>query len=84
MTDNLISGTLPAEIGALTNLGWFLIALPCLSYRLAESFSFLDYVETFRFENNTLEGTIPTEIGNLSKLGTYLVGDELPCVSWIG
>lgn len=73
---NNIAGTIPKEIGLLSNsLGKHIdtcwIAFGCLYYDWALIPSLFSFSEEFGFVNTPVRGTIPTEIGLLTELSEF-------------
>lgn len=75
--NNLI-GSLPSEIGNLTNLIELHLSYNLLTDSLPPSIGNLENLEVLSINNNLLSGAIPDEIGNLSKLKNLsLLGNSI-------
>ena len=69
LSDNQLSGSIPASIGNLTNLETLGLSGNQLSGSIPASIGNLTNLETLGLSGNQLSGSIPASIGNLSKLG---------------
>ena len=75
---NNLSGTIPAEIGNLTNLKVLRLQDNDLSGPIPAEIGNLTNLEQLQLQNNSLSGTIPPEIGNLTNLEhLYLYKNDL-------
>ena len=76
--DNQLSGTIPTEIGSLTNLRYLGLSRNQLTGAIPAEIGNLTNLVELSLWDNQLSGTIPTEIGNLAKLeGLGLSNNEL-------
>ena len=75
---NNLSGTIPAEIGNLTNLKVLRLQDNNLSGPIPAEIGNLTNLEQLQLQDNSLSGTIPPEIGNLTNLEhLYLYKNDL-------
>ena len=73
-----LSGTIPSELGNLTNLEGLALWGNELSGTIPSELGNLTNLEGLSLSDNELSGTIPPELGNLTNLeGLYLWGNEL-------
>ena len=78
LANNRLSGTIPSELGRLSNLRGLWLAENRLSGRIPPELGNLSNLENLDINANDLSGTIPTELGNLSNLGVLLLaGNQL-------
>ncbi|PWA89848.1 serine/threonine/dual specificity protein kinase, catalytic domain-containing protein [Artemisia annua] len=68
LNGNKLTGSLPAELGYLSNLDRFQIDQNEISGQIPKSFSNLNKIKHIHFNNNSLSGQIPAELSNLSTL----------------
>ncbi len=68
LIDNNLSGTLPRELQALSQLKGLFLADNDLSGSIPQELCNLQNLQTLMLSNNNLSGSIPEQIGNLSKL----------------
>ena len=72
-----VRGTLPTEIGLLTNLETLDFAVNSLTGTLPVEYSQLTKLEYLDFMANTeISGTLPSEYGNLVNLSKFLLQQE--------
>ena len=76
--DNRLSGTIPSELGSLTNLLGLYLHENELSGTIPPELGNLTGLTTLSLSENELSGTIPSELGSLTNLlGLYLHENEL-------
>ena len=68
LSDNDLSGTLPAELGDLTRLSRLELDDNQLSGPIPQELGTLDRLTRLDLSGNTLNGTIPAELGRLNRL----------------
>ena len=68
LSENQLSGTIPAEIGNLTSLTTLSISFNQLSGTIPVEIGNLTSLEHLLLGSNQLSGTIPAELGNLTRL----------------
>ncbi|MCP5105074.1 MAG: hypothetical protein GY950_16925, partial [bacterium] len=68
LSNNNLTGSIPAEIGNLSNLEWLILRSNQLSGSIPVELGNLSNLELLWLSNNQLSGSIPTELGNLSNL----------------
>ena len=73
---NMIDGTIPSEIGRLTELTLFLVYNNSLSGSLPPSFSNLTNLYEIDLFTNSLNGSLPHDIGNLKSLAYLFISDN--------
>ena len=83
LTNNQLSGELPAELGRLSELKWLLLSYNELDGELPAELGRLSSLVTLRITRSQLSGQIPSELGQLASLeGLYLnfnaLGGEIP------
>lgn len=66
-----ISGSIPTELGRLTNLDTLLLWKGTLTGTLPTEMGQLTKLSFLNLKGNQLEGTLPSEIGNLQELNTF-------------
>ena len=71
LTSNNLDGTIPPELGNLTNLETLLLYLNQLDGSIPAQLGNLPILSTLSLHTNQLDGEIPDELGNLANL-TYL------------
>ena len=78
LSNNQLSGTIPGELGNLTNLKNLTLGYNQLSGAIPEELGKLTNLEYLSLANNRLSGTIPGELGNLTNLsGLNLFTNQL-------
>ena len=83
LSDNQLSGKIPAAIGNLTKLAILNLSDNQLSGEIPAAIGNLTKLNTLELESNQLSGEIPAEIGNLTKLtnldlGINQLGGKIP------
>ena len=68
LTHNQLSGTLPSELGNLTNLQWLMLVSNQLSGTLPASLGALPNLQSLDLDTNQLSGTLPAWLGSLTNL----------------
>ena len=68
MTSNNLSGSIPAELGNLTNLAGLALENNSLSGNIPSELGNLTNLNNLTLDNNSLTGSIPAELGNLTNL----------------
>ena len=63
-----LSGTIPTEIGNLTNMVDLRWSFNLLTGTIRSQIVHLPSLTTLYYDSNSLSGTIPTEIGNLTNM----------------
>ncbi len=66
--NNSLSGTLPSELGSLSNLQRLILESNSLSGTLPSELGSLSNLQRLNLYNNSLSGTLPSELGSLSNL----------------
>ncbi|MBC6473959.1 MAG: hypothetical protein GDA48_15075 [Hormoscilla sp. GM102CHS1] len=75
---NSMSGTLPSELGSLSNLQILNLNANALSGALPSELGSLSNLQSLYLGGNDLNGTLPPELGSLSNLQRlYLGGNDL-------
>lgn len=72
--NNNLTGSLPTELGNLSNLEWLNFNDNRIGGTIPVSLGNLSKLELFSLTSNLIEGTIPASLANLSKLTSLLVG----------
>jgi len=73
-----LTGSIPPEIGCLTNLTYLSLWANQLTGEIPSSIGNLTNIYNLALSNNQLSGEIPSEIGNLTNLTTlYLYSNQL-------
>ncbi len=73
-----MSGTIPPELGSLSNLGWLYLHDNQLSGTIPPELGSLSNLYELSLSNNQLSGMVPAEIGGLFSLqGLYLHDNQL-------
>ena len=76
--ENQLTGTIPTELGSLSNLRWLNLSGNQLTGAIPTELDNLSNLTELGLWGNQLTGTIPTQLGNLSKLtGLNLGGNQL-------
>ena len=73
---NNLNGTIPSELGNLTNLKELLLNDNQLNGTIPSEFGDLTNLEKLRLHSSQLSGTIPTELGNLTNLKELLLDNN--------
>ncbi len=68
LSDNNLSGVIPASLGNLDKLGWLHLAFNELDGEIPEALGDLEALRSLDLRNNKLDGSIPASLGKLSKL----------------
>jgi len=66
--DNALAGSIPTEIGGLTDLKFLKIQKNDITGTIPTEFGEMTNLENIRLNGNELTGTLPSEIGNLASL----------------
>ncbi len=75
---NSLSGTIPSELGSLSNLQLLSLSKNSLSGTIPSELGSLSNLRGLYLDQNSLSGTIPSELGSLSNLrGLYLFNNSL-------
>ena len=69
LSENELNGTIPSELGSLSNLGVLRLSENQLRGTIPPELGNLTNLEVLNLFENRLSGTIPSELGNLSNLG---------------
>ncbi|OAY55489.2 hypothetical protein MANES_03G126200v8 [Manihot esculenta] len=78
LSNNFLTGTIPASIGNLTTLPILYIHMNQLSGSIPQELGMLKFVTEIDLSVNSLTGTIPTSIGNLTNLWALsLISNQL-------
>ena len=78
LSDNRLSGTIPANLQDLTQLRTLDLAINHLTGPIPAGLGNLSQMDWLRLEGNLLSGPIPSSLGNLSKLqGLHLGSNQL-------
>ena len=78
LSENGLSGQIPAELGNLSNLYWLTLLENQLSGPVPPELGDLSNLEGMFLSQNQLSGPLPPELGNLSDLGSlHLSGNQL-------
>ena len=72
--ENQLSGSIPPELGNLSNLEVLVLAYNQLSGSIPPELGNLSKLEVLILGGNSLSGPIPPELGNLSKLEVLILG----------
>ncbi|XBH96771.1 hypothetical protein VPH35_087092 [Triticum aestivum] len=75
LTDNMISGVIPAYIGNLVGLTRLVLANTSISGVIPESIGKLKSLIQLGLYNNSLSGSIPPSLGNLSQLNGLIANN---------
>ena len=76
--NSAVTGTVPTEIGLLTNLRAFLLSFSSVTGTIPSEIGQLQSLEIFATADTTQTGSIPTEIGNLNAtLSLFYIGPTL-------
>ena len=68
LSDNNLSGIIPASLGDLEKLGWFHLPFNELQGEIPEALGDLAALRSLDVRNNELTGSIPASLGKLNKL----------------
>ena len=63
--DNQLSGSIPLEIGILSNLQFLILSANNLSGSIPEKIQGCIKLLNLNFSKNKIKGSVPTEIGNM-------------------
>ena len=75
---NNLTGTIPVELGNLSNLQWLGLSYNQLSGTIPPQFGNLSNLKVISLTGNRLTGPIPSELGNLTNLESVAIaGNEL-------
>jgi hypothetical protein len=74
--DNQLTGSIPPEIGNLTNLTWLDLRINQLTGSIPPEIGNLTNLTLLVLESNQLTGSIPPEIGNLTNLTKLWLADN--------
>ncbi len=78
LESNNLSGTIPPELGNLSQLTRLFLSGNSLSGSIPKELGNLSQLETIGLYNNPIDGPIPPELGNLSQLTQFsLFGNDL-------
>ena len=66
--NDYMNGTLPRELGALSQLEWLYVVNSGLTGTIPSELGLLKNIERIVFSNNSITGGIPSELGSLGKL----------------
>ena len=78
LSSNSLSGSIPAELGNLTNLQLLYLSYNSLSGSIPAELGNLTNLRNLYLLSNSLSGSIPAELGNLTNLShLYLWGNSL-------
>jgi hypothetical protein len=69
LRSNGLSGSIPFELGNLSNMGYVYLMSNQLSGNIPPEIGTMTNLSVLMLNENELTGTIPTELGNLSNLG---------------
>ena len=76
MSGNKLSGSIPSQLGNLSNLTLLDLSMNRLSGSIPSELGNLSKLEHLWLDNNTLIGSIPSELGNLSNLTSISFGNN--------
>ena len=76
LDNNGLSGSIPSELGDLTNLGTLGLQGNSLTGNIPTELGNLTNLTWLSLDSNQLSGPIPTELGNLTNLGTLELGSN--------
>jgi len=76
LSENELNGTIPTEIGNLTNLHYLYLYSNQLSDEIPVEIGNLTGLRILRLYSNQLTGEIPSEIGNLTNLTSFSLGSN--------
>jgi Leucine-rich repeat (LRR) protein len=78
LNSNLLTGTIPTELGGLTNLQLMSLSANDLTGSIPSSFGSLTSLTNLDLNDNQLSGSIPSSLGNLTNLESlYLYYNQL-------
>ena len=66
--DNALRGSIPSELGSLTNVRWLILSSNALTGSIPSELGNLVNLDTLFLSSNALTGGIPRELGNLVNL----------------
>ena len=76
LSGNQLKGSIPAELGRLTKLGWLYLDSNQLSGAIPAELSNLTGLAWLWLSGNQLKGAIPAELGHLTNLQWLLLADN--------
>jgi Leucine-rich repeat (LRR) protein len=76
LNNNTLKGTLPREIGLLTNLLTLIISYNNFTGTIPTEIGYLTSLTDFEADSNDFNGTLPTEIGYLTGLTIFYVNEN--------
>ena len=76
LKNNQLTGTIPSELGGLTNLQGLALDNNLLTGTIPAALDRLSKLQGLALNNNQLTGTIPPELGSLSNLNWLYVNDN--------
>ena len=74
LSDNGLTGSIPNDLGSLTNVRWLHLGVNELTGPIPEELGNLGNLESLWLWSNALTGPIPTELGNLRNLKLLNLG----------
>jgi len=78
LSNNQLSGSIPAQFGEMSNLEWLFLSNNQLSGSIPAELGSLSKLSSLGISNNQLSGSIPPELGNLGGLEyLYLDNNQL-------
>ena len=72
LMSNSLTGTIPSELGNLTNLTWLNLSRNSLSGGIPGELGNLTNLEQLNLSDNSLSGSIPRELGSLTNLEGFI------------
>ena len=82
MSDNQLTGPIPAELRNLSSLETLNLEFNLLSSPIPTQLGNLNILRWLLLNNNQLSGGIPAELGNLSSLERLHLGNNTSLSSW--
>eukprot|EP00980_Cylindrotheca_fusiformis_P030579 scaffold25064_cov113-Cylindrotheca_fusiformis.AAC.1 len=82
-SQNLLSGTLPPEIGNFRGLRGLFLGDNLIEGSIPTEVGRLTFATTLQLFKNSIVGTLPTEIGNLSRLGSFSISQNSALVGLV-